>query len=274
MLKKLLFCLLLVAFSVQGFSQFSQRQLPPNLSTYDDAPYHFGFTLSVGSCGLAVKTVEDYYNNISYNYEGRDVFVDYLPANATYRVSAVNSSFISPSFAVGIVANFRLGNYFDFRVIPGLSFTQHKMQFTILQNPGMETEKLMYSPEGNPFLEDKVECVFLDFPVMIKYKGKRIHNMRPYVIGGMEGKVNFLAGVGYADHTTQELSSLKLNRFDLMGTVGAGMDFYMFWFKLGVELRMGYSLFNCIDRLDGKHFCTNTIENVKSKQFQVVFTFE
>ena len=261
--------LLIISYNVYC-QRFGQKNLPPNLTTYDDAPYHFGFTLSVSDWGFVMQPIDKYYE-ATYGYDQVQK-VDYFNgseyADKEFKILNIHTNYFSPGFAVGIVGDLRLGTYFDFRIVPGLSFTQQTVNYT-LQEQNVTSKEINLRDES-----DKIECVYFDLPILLKYKGKRIHNVRPYIIGGVEGKVNFLSGVGYASHTDDRLSSLKLLPADLYYTMGGGMDFYMFWFKLGVELRMGYSMFDRRDKLGGNHFCTNSIESLKSKEFQVIFTFE
>ena len=271
------FSLLLVILSFGGYGQkFTQRELPPNLQLYDDAPYHFGFTLSLSSWGMSIDPKNFYFEDYVLN-DGTSINVERLnPSNHSYyKVLDIETKYFSPGFAVAIVGDLRIGDYLNLRFVPGLSFTQQYLYFTLAsadeKNPS-EPKEIIMAPDPRAY--DKVECVFLDMPLMLKCKGKRLHNVRPYVIGGVEGKVNFLAGVGYENHTADELSSLRLKPFDLMYTLGGGFDFYMFWFKFGVELRMGYSIFDTHDHLDNKHLCTNAIDKLKAKEFQVIFTFE
>ncbi|MBP5782815.1 MAG: PorT family protein [Bacteroidales bacterium] len=264
----------LTVFSISAFCQFTQRDLPPNLVTYDDAPYHFGFTLSACSWNFAL-TLEDYFDDYWYqNDKDGQYYVAALPDKKFYKVREIQTKFLHPGFAVGIVGNLRLGEYFDFRIVPGLSFGEHTLSYKIEKSNTADNPNNSFVDESEKKYSDKVECVFVDLPVLLKYKGKRIHNVRPYIIGGFEGKANLLSGVGYASHTSDRLSSLKLRVWDIMYTFGGGMDFYMFWFKLGVELRYGCSFIDTRDKLEGKHFCTNSIKSAKANQFQVIFTFE
>jgi len=52
----------------------------------------------------------------------------------------------------------------------------------------------------------------------------------------------------------------------------SGFDFYNEWFKLGLEFKMMYGLF---DQLKREHnLYTNSIQSLKSKIFQFSITFE
>ena len=289
-MKKCVCLALLTVLSITAFCQFTQRDLPPNLVTYDDAPYHFGFTLSACSWSFAL-TLEDnfddewYYNlkKIDGEYKDGEYYVEDLHDKKYYKVCEIQTKFLHPGFAVGIVGNLRLGEYFDFRIVPGLSFGDQTISYKIAEsnNPDNPADYFFVDyvvlDDKTKLAKDEVMNVFVDLPVLLKYKGKRIHNVRPYIIGGFEGKANLMAGVGYEKAFNSEekrLRSLKLKAWDIMYTFGGGMDFYMFWFKLGVELRYGCSFIDTRDKLEGRHFCTNSIKSAKANQFQVIFTFE
>jgi len=53
---------------------------------------------------------------------------------------------------------------------------------------------------------------------------------------------------------------------------GVGFDFYNEWFKLALELKMMYGLFDQLKRENNIY--TNSIESLKSKIFQFSVTFE
>lgn len=172
----------------------------------------------------------------------------------------------SIGFSVGIVGDLRLGEYFNLRFIPTLSFGRRELEYDIK----------LFNDSNQPILNDSIFTVvkqinttFLEFPLLIKYKSKRVHNMRAYVIGG--AKVSFdLAS--QANKEEEFNYDPKLFRSDTYGTLGAGMDFYMNWFKFGVELTMSYGFRDILLR-EGNLY-TDSIESLRSKVFMFTFTFE
>ena len=64
----------------------------------------------------------------------------------------------------------------------------------------------------------------------------------------------------------------KLFRPHTYGVLGGGTEFYMNWFKLGVELTMSYGSRDMLLR-EGNMY-TNSIESLRSKIFMFTFTFE
>jgi hypothetical protein len=57
-----------------------------------------------------------------------------------------------------------------------------------------------------------------------------------------------------------------------MVTGGVGFDFYMKYFKFGVELQMAYGLVNVLDQENTIY--TTSIDKLSSKMAWITFTFE
>ena len=57
-----------------------------------------------------------------------------------------------------------------------------------------------------------------------------------------------------------------------MYELGFGTDYYTVYFKFSIELKMMYSMRNMLKRNNTVY--TNSIENLKSKIFQLSFLFE
>ena len=65
---------------------------------------------------------------------------------------------------------------------------------------------------------------------------------------------------------------VKLNRHDVYYEIGVGFDFYFEWFKFGTELKMSYGMLDILKRENNIY--TDGIDKLKSKIFQLSFTFE
>ena len=83
--------------------------------------------------------------------------------------------------------------------------------------------------------QQKLESSFLEFPLLLKYKGDRLNNVRPYLIGGLNFRYDLAAKKEYdADKPVY----MRLKRPDLYYEAGGGLDFYLKFFKFSVELKM------------------------------------
>jgi len=244
----------LVLASSASFAQHHYDVL--NNPNYDQAPYHFGFILAVNEMNFTVKTK----NNINDTwYKG--IAISDLPSADSARILGVNSS-SSLGFTIGIVSNLRLGNYFDLRFIPSLAFGQRNLHYSIQSYTGSDTLV-------NSVVKD-IQSTFIDLPLQVKYKGKRIGNVRPYVIVGVKYSID----LGTQKKKKDELDNIRVDliRNDSYAELGAGFDFYNYWFKFGTELKMSYGLNNILKK--DNTIYTQGIDRLTSKVFQLTFTFE
>lgn len=269
-LLSLLFLMLGMTFVSQVYCQ-KQRALPPNLEDYDNARYHFGFTLSANFTGFRINTADGYTNQVFSPAMVDSVFN--FGNGAEMKITNIQVV-QNPGFSVGIVGNLRLGRYFDLRVVPGLTLAFRQINFDFEEKKVNSSDFTTFVPTDKHKENMQIESVFIDLPVMIKYKGQRIYNMRPYIIGGVEYKFDLLAVKALQNKNVRKDDFVPLRPHDLYGTIGAGLDFYMFWFKLGIEIRMSYGLFDIVNRDMKNTFCTRSITDLRSKQFNITFTFE
>jgi hypothetical protein len=93
--------------------------------------------------------------------------------------------------------------------------------------------------------------------------------MRAYVTGGVKFSFDLASQANKQEEDNYEP---KLFRTDTYGVLGVGFDYYMNWFKFGVELSMSYGVRDMLLR-EGNLY-TDSIESLKSKMFMITFTFE
>jgi hypothetical protein len=235
--RKLLILLLLVTFSTAAFPQKGGFGVP-NLQKYDKKIFHFGFSIG--------------YNLFDFN----------LKNNAYYPMSdsllVINTKAVS-GFSLGIVTDLRIWKYFDLRFIPGLSFGERVLNYEFA-NRVRENDK-----------QRRVESVYLDLPLLFKIKSSRMHNVRIYVIGGLQYSLDLISNQKKQSKRPNEML-VKLNKNDLQGQVGFGLDFYCTYFKLTTEVKMGFGMLNLL--VPENHIYTSNITSVKSKTLQVSIIFE
>ena len=146
----LIFCMVLLPF----FSNAQLDDVPKNLPNYDKRKIHFGFALGFNSADFVIDRVG--------NMKVRDT----MYTVESQAVSGLN---------LGILANLRLSEYFDFRFIPTLAFNQRNLDYHFIYNDSAES-----------FITKNIESSYLEFPFLIKFKSARKNNYRMYVIGGFK----------------------------------------------------------------------------------------
>lgn len=219
-------------------SQAQMSAIPQNLPKYDKQKIHFGFVLGINSA------------NFKFTPAG-----DFMSQDSIYYITPKPQGGLN----LGILANLHLGEHFDLRFIPSLSFMQRKLTFEY------------YDPATgvNPSLEKTVESTYLEFPVNLKFKSKRIDNYRLYVLAGGRFSNDMIS---QAKVREKDPDIIKLKRQDYGYEVGLGADFYMPYFKFSPEIKMFTGIPNLLVQENTVY--ANSLQSLKSKLFFVSFYFE
>jgi hypothetical protein len=121
--------------------------------------------------------------------------------------------------------------------------------------------------------QQRLESSFLEFPLLLKYKGNRLNNIRPYIIGGLNFRYDL---AGKKEFDDAKPIYIRIKRPDLYYEAGAGMDFYLTYFKLSVELKMSNGIGNVLvkEASPSHPEYYNAIEKMKSQIWVLAFHFE
>ncbi len=170
-----------------------------------------------------------------------------------------------PGFSVGIVTDLRLNENWNLRFLPGLEFGERVIRYTNL-------------PETS-FYEDtqiNAESVLINLPLLVKYRAKRINNYRPYIIGGASYKID----VQSQDKLDPEKKKfILLNTSDYYLELGAGIDFYLPYFKMSTEIKFAVGLTDILNHghdkdNPGYEQYTDVIRKINSKVITLAIHFE
>jgi hypothetical protein len=241
----------------------AQRNIVLNMPTYDQEMFHFGFVLGVNQSLVTLKPITDLRTRVFDS----TYIPDILPMPDSARVLSVNASPI-PGFVISIVSNMRMGDHFDLRFIPSLSFGDRTLNYEIETYRtfagGDTTERLL--------INKKVPSTYINFPLEIRYKALRYNNFRPYLLVGGQYSLDLASNAKKREQKNRNEKIVKFNASDFYVEAGVGFDFYNEWFKFGIELKMMYGLMDVLKR-EGNIY-TESISSLNSKIFQVSFTFE
>jgi len=230
-----IFFIILIILSV---SSHAQKQKPKNESWYDEKLLHFGFSIG--------------FNTMDFNI---------TPSQSNMQTDSLypEVSVLNPGINIQIVTNFKPAKYFDIRFLPGVSFGQRNVRF--YKNQVLVNEK------------QRLESSFLEFPLLVKFKGMRLNNVRPYLVGGLNYRYDL---AGKKEYDEEKPIYLRLKRSDLYYEFGTGLDFYLPYFKLSVELKMSNGLRDVLvhDPVSGHPQYSNAIEKMRSQIWIIAFHFE
>ena len=216
----------------------AQKAKPKNDSNYDERLLHFGFSMGLNTMDFNAKMNPSDTNN--------------------WTAEVVS---LKPGLNIQIVMDYRPTTYLDFRFLPGVSFGQRNLNF--------------YDEDG-VLVNDKqqLESSFLEFPLLIKAKGMRLNNSRPYLIGGVNFRYDLAAKKEYDEESDVYI---RLRKADLYYEVGAGIDFYLPYFKLTIEAKMSNGLRDVLVHDEPHPYhpeYVNSIESLKSQMWVLSFHFE
>ncbi len=244
---------------ITALSSYSQVNKVPNLKLYDYEPYHFGFIIAANQMNFIIETKENLHQLYFKDKQLPQVDLPIYPVDSAMIYGIDPEATLG--FAVGIVGDLRLGNYFNLRVVPSLSFGSRMINYDL---------RLYQDSDTISFVSrKKINSTFVEFPFYLKYKSKRWYNMRAYVFGGVKFSFDLAS---QAKKQEEDNYDPKLYRSDTYGVIGAGLDLYMNWFKFGIEFNMSYGLRDILLREDNIY--TGGIESLRSKIFMFTFTFE
>ncbi len=253
-LKKFLVAIFVVFFAGYGYAQ---KQKVNYLTTFDDKLIHFGFSLGINTLDFGVTNYNPIGNNPAFEsqtWQGDKVQI--------IESSVVRSDVaqLVPGFTVGIISSLRLSRDFDLRFLPGLSFGERKLTYNV------EVWDIYNNTPGSYY---SIKSTFLDFPLLIKYKARRINNDRPYVIFGSAYRHDI-------SRTAQE-DLVGLKNAGFYAEVGAGWDHYFTFFRFSVEAKVSLGLNNLLGpppEDTQRQYYSQSIESLRSNIFTLSFHFE
>ena len=257
-MKKLISIIVLVCISA---SVFAQRQHVKHLTTFDDKPLHFGFTIAVNTLDFSLEHYRPIGENPEFvyknwgNFDGNEITeVDTVHADIAEQV---------PGLTVGIVTSLRLGEYFNLRFLPGLSFGERRLMYNV---PVYDAN----STSAEPLEYFSIKTTYIDLPLLVKYKSSRLNNQRPYLIAGPALRID-ISKTGVED-------LVRVKRGGFYFEAGVGWDSYLPFFRLSTELKVGLGLGNMLnDGPDGENqrqYYTTALKKLTSNVFTLSFHFE
>lgn len=232
--------MLALALLVLPTALWAQRDIPDNLPKFDQKIVHFGFQLGLSQNGFA------------------------LDPDITQTDSLINLQVRSqPGFVIHVVGELHFGPYIGLRWTPGIAFAARDLQYQFYGIDG---------PELTPTVRT-IESTFIESPLLIKYRSKRVNNFASYVMAGFNYSFD-LASQEHVDNQIDEQGEfiVKLRRSNYNLDVGVGFDFFLEYFKFTPELKFSYGLNNIIVK-DNTVF-SNPINDLRSRIFVVALNFE
>ncbi len=231
--KLFLFALLLLLAASGMFAQGSRGNY--NFLDFNQKPYYFGITLGYNSSNFRVLQSRNFVQSDSIR---------------------LVESVTGPGFNLGIVSNLKVGDYFDIRFLPTLSFAERNINYAAVRDVRL------------PFSRG-IESVFVEMPFQVRYKSQPFNDMRLFVLAG----IKYAFDVASESRTRQSTELVKVSPTDFSFEVGAGAQFFFPYFIFSPELKFSHGLGNVLI-FDQSLEEASVIEKILSRTLTVSLHFE
>jgi len=238
-MKKLeyVFCVLLAVMCV--FNAHGQAKGRENLPSFDSRYYHFGFLLSANTSSFFIDNKADFTFNDSL------LGIENVPQSG---------------FNLALLASFNPIKNVNLRFVPGLSFQDRGLNYTFLTADNkVET-----------FLK-RTESVWLQFPLALKLRTNRVGNFAAYaLIGGSYGID--MQSQKDVDEAVAGKIVVKLQKTDMTIDAGGGFDFFLPFFKFGIEMKTCFGTESILIQENNQF--TDPISKLRTRTFVLSLCFE
>ena len=218
----------------------AQLDIPDNLPKFDNRIIHFGFQLGASSNGFSLDP-------------------RFVPADSLAKIEVSSQ----PGFIIHAVSELHIGPYFGLRFTPGIVFASRNIEYSYFNKKGTVDAPIVRS----------IESTFVEIPLFLKYRSKRVNNFAQYVLAGFNYSYD-LASQQYSDNKVDAAGEfiVKLKKANYNLEVGVGFDFFLEYFKFSPEFKFSYGLNNIVVPEQTKYAAP--ISDLRSRIFVFAINFE
>jgi len=247
-----------VSFATVANAQFRTRNRMDRLEDFDQKKVSWGFYLNGNRLDYKIVLDPRYGSFENYNL---------VESKESY------------SFGAGLIAKFRLNDYLDVRLEPGLQFAQRQLTFNTQVNDIYQDGSLT-NPPFTPFLlteKDRVRDIkstLVDIPVLLEFHGERWYNSRPYVAAGVNYIVNLQSNSDSQDDNLQQVFRSTTHNFAWSAEMG--IQFYFNKFKLTPAIRGTFFMNNemVADNPTTPPYWSAAVSTLQTRAVMFVLKFE
>jgi hypothetical protein len=204
-----------------------------NFKDFNKKSYYFGINIG--------------FNNSGYKLYQSGFFINNDSIQVTEAASQLGVN-------MHMITNLKIGEYFDFRFLPGFSFAQRGFEFTA-------------AGDGNRIDERKIESVFFELPFHLRFKSEPYKDKRLFLVAGLKYSYDVQS------NSKSRKTLIKIAPHDFQYEVGVGMQMFYPYFIFSPEIKFSRGLGNILlyDRTQNE---AKVLENVVSQIFTISFNFE
>ena len=212
-----------------------------NLGTFDHRRFHYGIQVGYTHSKFDLIYSED--EALRQNIQG-------------------TTSYYSPGFHINVIGDARLGDYLNFRLLPGVTLISRDLAYA--WSADYRATHWKYDEMRT------VESVYGELPAEFKFRSVRYTNFRPYLTAG--GGFGFDFASLRKNKNNNNESIVRLNPVDLRYTMGVGVDFFLRYVKFAIEMKMSFGIPDL--RVEDDDLYTQSVTSLHSRTVMLSFTFE
>ncbi|MFA0960528.1 porin family protein [Roseivirga sp. BDSF3-8] len=231
--KKIVLAALLATLLIpfESNAQITREKYNPN---YDERPIRYGFLLGVQRASLQPR------------YDENFVTEDF---DTTYAIQAPWST----GLVIGFIGQLRLNQYLDLRLTPMVTIAEYDLEYT-------------YAKKKDEIAT--AETVFVNLPLMLKYKSYRRGNYRMYITGGANPSFE----VSGRKEDEGDVQRLPIQDMNFALELGLGLDIYYPLFKFSPEIRFSRGIVNM--KKDSRENLTEGLDRITTNTVSLLFHFQ
>lgn len=163
-------------------------------------------------------------------------------------------------FNVGLIGNYKVNDYIDLRLEPGVIFSNRDLNFTAFGDD-----------EVAGFRETKAAYVYV--PLVLKFSTKRLNNFKPFVTTGIGIAHNLSSNEDNPDDNAAGQFRMKTSNY--FYEIGFGIDFYLEYFKFTPSIKGVFALNDeLIEDNNPNSPWTSNIDEINTRGIFINFTFQ
>lgn len=206
-----------------------------NFQDFQAKPFYFGLTLGFNSSRYTPFRSEEF-----------------LFADTIVSVTSLNG----PGFNLNMIANLKIGRYFDFRFLPGFSFAERRLNYTRSSRTTSESQR-------------SIQSVFVELPFHFRYKSAPYRDKRVFLVGG----VKYSFDVASESRARQSSELIRISPHDFHVEYGAGIQFFFPYFIFSPEFKISHGIGNTL-LFNPNLPESRVLDKVLSRTFTISFHIE
>lgn len=225
---------LLFIFCYSSTSAQVTKRKNYNYFDFQKKSLYYGLTLGFNSSRYRINHSRDFIGNDSI---------------------AVAESGRLPGFDIHVIGNLKIGEYFDFRFLPGFSLSERNVIYRRTQSTAQPRKK--------------IESVFIELPFHVRYKSEPYKDKRAFVIAGLK----YTYDVASNSKARQADQLIKISPHDFQLEIGGGVQFFFPYFIFSPEIKLSQGIGN-IHIFNDNLNEASVLEKIVSRILTISFHFE